>query len=845
MGRTHYDIVQSNKLALNDGSDPTAEGELTYVDGTGFRAYGESGVFTIPTSSSGGTALGDLDGVYSNGQAVSIDEGPITLTDATTGALNTLALVKSGAGSGNVIDMAIDAALTGNAIDIDMNTGIAANAIYIDNGAGARTGADLKVKADSTGAHSVIDIDSSGSGATVGLDFQESYNGSNTSFGAKITLDANDGIDSTAIQIVRGAGIRTVPAIDIDDASTGSGDLIDIDLTGVFTGDVIDFATAAAATGNVIFVNLDNAVAMTALHVEGSGVRTQPYIEISSDATGSADLIDIELTGIYTGNVIDIGLAAAVTGNVIDIDLNAGVAAKAIYIDAGAATRTADIVDIKSDGDGNVSAINIDHTNTGSGNIIEIDVDAVHTGNAIDINYGTGAATGDAIAITTGTNLAGNALQITTAGARTAPVINIVGGGTDAGTDDHIILITQSAVLNSNMIQLTYDTAASDGDAIGITMGTNVAGSAIVISGTGARTDDLIKIDSDQTDAGLIFDINLSGTGSGNCLDITYSAANTGDAIAVTMADNLAGSALVIDAAGTRTDDVVKMEITDAGAAMVFDINIDAVGSGNCLDITYGTDAHTGNAIDVNMGTNVAGMAISVASAATGTSGEGSAFDVEHSGDLAAGADVVTIHSTGSPSATSNLLAIEQDTGAGSVGAYGLYINCTGTNVEAIKVDAGNVVLDENLSIGGTLGVTGATTLGTVLYKDLTETVAATNVISATESGSVFFLNHGTEFVSTLPAVAAGLHFTFIVTGAPSGASYTIVTTDSANVIVGNVVDAAGDAGDSETSGADTISFVDGQAVVGDKVEVYCDGTNYFAYATCKVAAGVTITTAS
>ena len=130
-------------------------------------------------------------------------------------------------------------------------------------------------------------------------------------------------------------------------------------------------------------------------------------------------------------------------------------------------------------------------------------------------------------------------------------------------------------------------------------------------------------------------------------------------------------------------------------------------------------------------------------------------------------------------------------------------------------------------------------------YSASSEIVTATNVITAAESGKTFFLNAATEFVSTLPAVAAGLKYSFIVTGAPSGASYTIVTNASANIIKGLVLPADGAAGDTETAGADTISFVDGQAVAGDRVDVICDGTNWFAYGKCKVAAGITITTAS
>jgi hypothetical protein len=122
--------------------------------------------------------------------------------------------------------------------------------------------------------------------------------------------------------------------------------------------------------------------------------------------------------------------------------------------------------------------------------------------------------------------------------------------------------------------------------------------------------------------------------------------------------------------------------------------------------------------------------------------------------------------------------------------------------------------------------------------------VGTTSITSAAESGKTFFLNATTEFVSTLPAPAAGLNYTFIVTAAPSGASYTVVTAGSANIIKGQAVNAAGVAGDTGTAD-DTISFVDGQAVAGDEVRVISDGTSWFAKAFCAVAAGVTFTQAS
>jgi hypothetical protein len=49
--------------------------------------------------------------------------------------------------------------------------------------------------------------------------------------------------------------------------------------------------------------------------------------------------------------------------------------------------------------------------------------------------------------------------------------------------------------------------------------------------------------------------------------------------------------------------------------------------------------------------------------------------------------------------------------------------------------------------------------------------------------------------------------------------------------------------GDLETSGGDTITLVTAKAVAGDRVELRCDGTNWFAYGFCSVFDAITITT--
>lgn len=134
--------------------------------------------------------------------------------------------------------------------------------------------------------------------------------------------------------------------------------------------------------------------------------------------------------------------------------------------------------------------------------------------------------------------------------------------------------------------------------------------------------------------------------------------------------------------------------------------------------------------------------------------------------------------------------------------------------------------------------------IGPITGKEAVTTLTAASTLTAAQSGTTLFLNSATEFVTTLPLPSAGLMYTFIVTAAPSGASYTVVTNGSANIIKGQAVNAAGVAGDTGTAD-DTISFVDAQAVAGDTVTVVSDGTSWFAYAFCAVAAGVTFTTAS
>lgn len=124
---------------------------------------------------------------------------------------------------------------------------------------------------------------------------------------------------------------------------------------------------------------------------------------------------------------------------------------------------------------------------------------------------------------------------------------------------------------------------------------------------------------------------------------------------------------------------------------------------------------------------------------------------------------------------------------------------------------------------------------------------AAGLVLTAADSGKIYFINNATGFIAaTLPlaSTAAGVTFTFINKTANTSGNHTIVTSTSENVLKGNQNDVGGAAGDNGTAD-DTISFVANQSVAGDKVELFSDGTSWFAYAISRVAAGMTFTQAS
>lgn len=114
----------------------------------------------------------------------------------------------------------------------------------------------------------------------------------------------------------------------------------------------------------------------------------------------------------------------------------------------------------------------------------------------------------------------------------------------------------------------------------------------------------------------------------------------------------------------------------------------------------------------------------------------------------------------------------------------------------------------------------------------------ATNVITPEENNKTFYLNEAGGFTSTLPAQALDLKFTFIVKIAPTTA-YIITTDSGSDLLFGTFLDIVGEL--VYFSAQDTLNFIANTSLVGDRLEVESDGTNWYCKAFSGADGGITV----
>ena len=118
---------------------------------------------------------------------------------------------------------------------------------------------------------------------------------------------------------------------------------------------------------------------------------------------------------------------------------------------------------------------------------------------------------------------------------------------------------------------------------------------------------------------------------------------------------------------------------------------------------------------------------------------------------------------------------------------------------------------------------------------------AATATLTKDHAGCEVFLNRAAGITVTLPAPDAGLRYRFIVGTAPTTA-YTINTDAGANIIVLGVNELEVDTSDDGPydNDADIVTFVANVAVVGDFLDLYCDGTKWYGRGQTNADGGIT-----
>ena len=124
--------------------------------------------------------------------------------------------------------------------------------------------------------------------------------------------------------------------------------------------------------------------------------------------------------------------------------------------------------------------------------------------------------------------------------------------------------------------------------------------------------------------------------------------------------------------------------------------------------------------------------------------------------------------------------------------------------------------------------------MGRVFFNTRKNVVSLTGdyQLLAGDSGSVFMLNAAAGLTVTLPAVADALdgwNAVFVVATVTTSNNYILTekTASDTNVIISHLVEMADTAGPTNT-GHTTITFA-GTPALNDRVEIFCDGTKYYA----------------
>jgi hypothetical protein len=840
----HTLSVTNNSAAADSLVEFAGSGAFTGSTTTSFFTITPSGLETgtavyLPLAAiTEGIGLNIAGGTtQTSGNLVVISSSAAAITD-TEGAL--LHIAFAGATSTNGVLVGIDSNATDETIMLKLtNSDVAAAGTMISLSASAMTtGSGIvmsNLDALTTGRGLYI-ASASTVIATTGRLFLSSHAGATSTSGILnefITTATDETIllqltNATAGQVdgtllkVSSTGYTTGHTGDvvalIGSGTTGGGSVLQVTSANTTAGQ------AATITSGVTTTNGSGLKLLCEALTTGVGLRFAHTTSVIADGGSMVRLSD---SGVATGG--------ATNGTILDIINTGSVAGTLVKIYSNLAAQTATcLLDIVAAG-----------YTTG------------YTGSLVKMTGCSTTGSGTVLSVTSANSTAGGAVLITTGATTTNGYgLKVLAESLTTGTGILFAHTTSVIADGGSMLRLTDS---------GVATGGSTSGTMLDILNTGSVAGTLVKIKSNlaaQT-ATCLLDVVAAGyttgytgsvvkmtgvstTGSGNVLLVTGANTTAGETVKIDAAAITTGTGLLVTTAGVviTTGNLVSLVANGATTCTgVLRASATALTDGWVAQLTGGgaNFSATGGVLNLAMGaaTVGTGLVITTSGVYTGTTG---LIDINATG--ATSGTIIDISATGLT--TGNALYIHSTTATLSTGKY---INCYGTAAEFTVGRYGATVIAGSAIGTAALTITAGDVLildGGLVYHNKIEDVTSTNVITAAESGTVYYLDSATEFVTTLPAVAtsAGVHYTFIVKAAPSGASYTVVTDSSENKIVGIQFSSAGDAGDNGATD-DTITFVNGQAVAGDRVEVFCDGALWYAYAYSKVAAGITFTTAS
>ena len=148
------------------------------------------------------------------------------------------------------------------------------------------------------------------------------------------------------------------------------------------------------------------------------------------------------------------------------------------------------------------------------------------------------------------------------------------------------------------------------------------------------------------------------------------------------------------------------------------------------------------------------------------------------------------------------------------------------------------VIADDNNSIyvHDKITAVASITLASQVQTRVVESIITTEALTAADSGKILMLNLAAGFTTTLPSVSdagAGWYVRFVIGTNCTSNDYIITEKTSAdtNVIISQINEIETDTGQEgpTSTGHTLITIPNATDTVGDFIDIFCDGTNFYA----------------